>query len=75
MTDETELHIGRIEEEILDLEDRIANLRAYLGHLKAGGTPGDWEPLPPGGVPAFFGTWPGDETDEEWDHIIEGLKP
>jgi hypothetical protein len=27
------------------------------------------------GVSAFFGTWPGDETDEEWNLIIEGSRP
>ena len=30
---------------------------------------------PPGGVSAFFGTWPGDETDEEWNQIIERMRP
>jgi hypothetical protein len=25
------------------------------------------------GVSAFYGTWPGDETDEEWNEIVEGL--
>lgn len=31
-------------------------------------------PQRPGtGVSAFFGTWPGDETDDEWEEIVERL--
>jgi hypothetical protein len=28
---------------------------------------------PASGVSAFLGTWPGDETDEEWEEIVEGI--
>jgi hypothetical protein len=28
---------------------------------------------PSSGISAFFGTWPGDETDEEWEEMIERL--
>ena len=26
------------------------------------------------GVAAFFGTWPGDETDEDLDHMLRDLR-
>lgn len=28
---------------------------------------------PTTGVSAFFGTWPGEESDEEWEEMVEGL--